>query len=129
VLLRRNVIESESPRVVVVGTCASGKSTLVSALRELGVDAYVCAQEHSEVPTLWNHAHPDFVVLLEADLQTIRKRRSPTWPESIFLEQQRRLLNARAAANVIIDTDVTGVDQAVALVRESLERAQSTESS
>jgi hypothetical protein len=100
----------------------------VSALRESGVDAHVCAQEHSEVPTLWNHVHPDLVVFLEVDLATIRKRRSPTWPEAIFQDQQRRLLNARETADVIINSDVTGVDQAVALVRESLDRARTTKS-
>ena len=64
-------------RVAVVGRCASGKSTLVAALQELGVDAYAVAQEHSAVPTLWQHADPDLLIYLDVDLETIRSRRSP----------------------------------------------------
>src|SRR3954454_17529511 len=92
-----------SPRIVVVGSCASGKSTLVAALRARGFDASVCAQEHSEIPTLWNHTMPDFLVLLEAKLATVRERRGRAWPEPIYVMQQRRLENARRAAHVIVD--------------------------
>jgi adenylate kinase len=110
------------PRVVVVGTCASGKSTLVTELRERGIDAYVCAQEHSEIPTLWDHARPDFIVLLEVDLETIRKRRSPNWPKPIFDMQRRRLLNARSAADLVIDTRKADAVAAASLVFEQLRR-------
>jgi dienelactone hydrolase len=107
-------------RLVVVGPCASGKTTLVAALREAGVDASVCAQEHSEIPTLWNHTEPDLLVLLEVDLATIRARRSPTWPEQIFLEQQRRLENARASADVVIDGRTASVGESTAMVLDRI---------
>ena len=110
---------------MVVGTCASGKSTLVAALREAGIDASVCAQEHSEIPTLWNHTKPDVLVLLDVDLATIRARRSPTWPEPIYDAQLRRLENARAAADLIIDTGAKGVAESVALVRKLVIPGQS----
>lgn len=113
--------KSGAPRVVVVGTCASGKSTLVAELRERGIDAYVCAQEHSEVSNLWNHANPDFVVLLEVDLETIRRRRrSPTWPETIYEAQRRRLLAARSAADLVIDTRTSDAESVAARVVEAL---------
>ncbi|MBP9503378.1 MAG: hypothetical protein KBF17_14555, partial [Candidatus Promineofilum sp.] len=40
-------------RVAVVGPCASGKSTLVAALRAAGYDARHPAQEHSFVKDMW----------------------------------------------------------------------------
>ncbi|HKG26375.1 MAG TPA: hypothetical protein VKB09_12045 [Thermomicrobiales bacterium] len=91
-------------RVVVVGPCASGKSTLADRLRSHGYDAYVCAQEHSEISTLWRHLDPDAVIALDVDLATVRRRRGADWPEAIFREQLRRLTAARAAADVTIDT-------------------------
>jgi len=106
-------METKAHRIVVVGTCASGKSTLVEALRSRGLDAYACAQEHSEVKTLWKHLLPDHVVFLETDLATIRERRSPNWPETIFNLQITRLENAKAAAKVVVDTSMTSVDETV----------------
>lgn len=114
----------DSPRVVVVGTCASGKTTLAAALRNEGVDATVCAQEHSDVATLWSHSEPDLLVLIEIDLATIRARRSPTWPRAIYEAQLRRLANARAAADIIIDSRVTTVAQSVAMVLQEIERVK-----
>src|SRR6476660_778659 len=43
----------QNPRVVVVGVCSSGKSTLVGRLKTAGYDAHACSQEHSYVPHLW----------------------------------------------------------------------------
>ena len=90
--------------VVVVGPCASGKSTLVAGLRRHGYRAMVCGQEHSEIPTLWRHANPDVVVALDVDLPTLRRRRSPSWSEVIYLRQRRRLTAAVAAADLVLDT-------------------------
>jgi deoxyadenosine/deoxycytidine kinase len=101
-------------RVVVVGPCASGKSTLAERLRADGYDAYVCAQEHSEISTLWQHLEPDAVIALDVDLDTVRRRRGAEWPETIFREQLRRLSAARSVANVTIDT--------AALDRDAVER-------
>lgn len=111
-----------TPKVVVVGTCASGKSTLVAALRDVGIDASACAQEHSEIPTLWNHTEPDVLVMLDVDLATIRDRRSPTWPEPIYQAQRRRLENARSAADVIIDSNAKSVEESVATVCAEVQR-------
>jgi GTPase SAR1 family protein len=97
-------IASRRVRVVVVGPCASGKTTLVERLRSHGFDAYVCAQEHSEIGLLWRHLAPDAVIALDVDLATIRHRRGADWPETIYREQVRRLAPARAAADVVIDT-------------------------
>lgn len=92
-------------RVVVVGYCASGKSTLVEALKERGIDARAVAQEHSIISGLWNHSTPDRVVFLDVDLEHIRQRRhNPNWPAWIYDLQRERLSGARARADLIVDT-------------------------
>ncbi|HEX5500302.1 MAG TPA: hypothetical protein VFX03_13780, partial [Thermomicrobiales bacterium] len=70
---------SRRPRIVVVGPCASGKSTLARGLRERGFDAEVCGQEHSDIASLWRHTAPDVVIALSVDLATIRDRRGDDW--------------------------------------------------
>lgn len=97
---------ASGPRVAVVGGCASGKSSVVAALRSRGVDAYAVAQEHSMVRDLWRHLQPDILVLLDASLATVRARRDdPNWPAWIYDTQQQRLAHARAHADLTLATD------------------------
>lgn len=114
---------TDQPRVVVVGPCAAGKSTLAKALCRLGYDAYVCAQEHSVIRSLWRHRNPDIVVFLDVDLATVRLRRGQEWPEAIFVEQMRRLSEARSAADLVIDTATMNIPEMVARTVDFLERA------
>jgi len=111
-------------RVAVVGPCASGKSTLVQNLRQRGYDAYVVAQEHSAVPTLWSHQHPDLLIALQTDLKTIRQRRGPTWSSAIYKAQLQRLQDAYGSADLTIDTGVVpeqnALEQAVAFLERIL---------
>ncbi len=95
---------TDQRRIVVVGPCASGKSTLVRNLRNHGFDAYACAQEHSAVPRLWAHQEPDVVIALRTGLETIRKRRGAEWSETIYEAQMHRLHDAYEAAGLTIDT-------------------------
>jgi deoxyadenosine/deoxycytidine kinase len=108
--------DPDSPKIVVVGACASGKSTLVERLRGLGYTAAVCAQEHSEVANLWRRTEPDLVVYLDVDLATIRARRGEEWPETIYETQQRRLQGARAEADLILDSTRLDQDAVLELV-------------
>jgi GTPase SAR1 family protein len=101
-------------KVAVVGPCASGKSTLVRNLRRHGYDAYAVAQEHSAVPGLWNHLHPDVLIALHADLSTIRLRRGPAWSRGIYEAQLQRLQDAYASADLLIDTGSESESKAVA---------------
>lgn len=92
------------PRVVIIGPCGSGKTTLVDGLRRLGFRAMVCGQEHSEIATLWRHTAPDLVVALEVDLPTVRRRRGEEWPAWLYEVQRRRLSVGAAAADLRLDT-------------------------
>lgn len=117
--------EPGAPRVVVVGPCAAGKSTLAEGLRRLGFSAMPVGQEHSEIPSLWQHTDPDVVVALDADLDTIRRRRGEeSWPEWLYLTQQRRLQEAQDAAALRIDTAAMGPDDVLATVAAFLARIE-----
>lgn len=98
-----------------VGPCASGKSTLVTNLRARGFDAHVSGQEHSEIANLWQRMEPDVLIGLNLDLETLRARRGQSWSERLFQTQQRRLANAFAAADVVLDT--SSLDQGEVIAR------------
>jgi len=106
---------ASSPKIAVIGPCASGKSTLVRSLCAAGYDARVCAQEHSEIPTLWEHGHPDMVIALAINLATLRHRRGDEWLEALYITQLRRLTRAVDAAFVVLNT--TELDSGETLAR------------
>ena len=87
-----------------VGPCAAGKTMLVTALQALGYDAHVSGQEHSAIPTLWQHSHPDVLIALDVDMAAVRDRRGGNWPEWLHELQVRRLAAAAIAADLSIDT-------------------------
>jgi RNase adaptor protein for sRNA GlmZ degradation len=97
--------QQDPRRVVVVGVCGSGKSTLVRALRERGFDARTVSQEHSYVPRLWQRSRPDVLVYLDASLHTIRGRGRRTWPQSLLDTEHDRLSHAREHTDLYIPTD------------------------
>ncbi|HVX29603.1 MAG TPA: hypothetical protein VHA53_03910 [Nitrolancea sp.] len=107
-------------RIAVVGTCSSGKSTIVDRLRERGFDAYAVSQEHSIIPRLWDHQHPDALVYLQVDYQTVQRRRGANWPRWIYDLQIERLRDAREHATLTLDTGELGVDQTVQRIIEAL---------
>lgn len=108
-----NVDHKSSPpqRVVVVGTCASGKSTLVATLRAHGYDAHVTAQEHSAVPQLWKRNDPDVLIALVASIDAVRERRDASWPGWLHDVQEERLADAQDAADLVIDTSELDSDE------------------
>ena len=91
--------------VAIVGVCASGKTTLVKGLREAGFDAYNVAQEHSCIKKFWNRKKPDVLIMIDATLSAIKKRRFVTWDENRLMVQHERLRDARENANLYIQTD------------------------
>ncbi len=104
------------PTIVVVGPCASGKTTLARELGKAGIAVRICGQEHSSIRDLWQKMHPDLLVALSIDLPTLRERRHESWPEHLFMVQQARLASAFASADLIIDTTRESPARAAELV-------------
>lgn len=113
--------ESGRPRVVVVGPCASGKSTLAIALKEHGVNVRVSGQEHSSIRDLWRKLDPDILIVLDVALDVVRLRRSPTWPEDLYVLQHQRLQRAYEEAALVIDTGITPEQEVVRSVLETVD--------
>jgi GTPase SAR1 family protein len=110
--------------VVVVGPCGSGKSTLVRRLIAHGYDARVVAQEHSAAPELWRHAgDPAALIVLEAELDTINRRRGGDFPPWLLARQHERLASARAHATLVLQTDHVTPEEVAAKVIATLHRA------
>ena len=93
-------------RVAVVGACAAGKSTLVSALCAAGYEARHVAQEHSYVPAMWQRiSQPDTLIYLDAEYEVIVARRPGlSFRPADLDEQKRRLAHARENCDLYIDT-------------------------
>jgi deoxyadenosine/deoxycytidine kinase len=111
-------------RIIIVGVCAAGKTTLAKNLTQLGYDADTITQEHSYVPTLWRHVSPDVLVYLDASLAVIRKRRDIDWGEDLLEEERKRLADARQACDLYVKTDGLNADQVFRRVRRFLEKRE-----
>jgi hypothetical protein len=112
--------EAGAPRVVVVGPCASGKSTLVGNLRPKGYTIRTCAQEHSHVAQLWKkYCRAELLIYLDAGVETIGRRQGRAdWTQERLDEQRRRLADARRHCDFYLYTDALSREQ----VAESVER-------
>jgi len=110
--------EMRQPRIVVVGPCASGKTTLVGNLSERGFDARACVQEHSAAPGLWHRRYmPQVLIYLDASLSTIAKRqRRSDWTEDRLDQQHQRLQDARKHCDLYVCTDQLTREQVVRVV-------------
>ena len=101
---------TDSRKIVLVGPCASGKTTLAHHLKVHGHHVRVCGQEHSGIRDLWRHMDPDVLIALDVDLATLRQRRSAEWPEHLYLVQRGRLASAFAAADIVVDSTLNDAD-------------------
>jgi guanylate kinase len=112
------------PRVVVVGPDAAGKTELVGRLRASGYNARSCAQDHSYVPDMWRRiARPDFMIYLDARLETIARRRAIDWGQERLDQLNARLAHARAHCDLYLATDEMEAEEVVERVRGALEAA------
>ncbi len=110
------------PLIKIVGPCAAGKTTLTNRLRALGYNARQIAQEHSDVPDMWQRLHsPDVLIYLDARDETILKRRPKEGLAAFLPRQRRRLAHARAHADLIVGTDDLTPDEVLARVVTFLE--------
>ena len=107
----------------VVGPCASGKSTLIDGLTQLGFCARHIAQEHSYVKDMWQRlTNPDVLVFLDASYLTTCQRRNLDWTEADWQEQQQRLRDAREHADLYLDTDALPAQAVLKRVVEFVRR-------
>lgn len=101
----------------VVGVCGSGKSTLVTGLRKLGIEMRHIAQEHSYVPSMWQRiTNPDLLIFLDVSYPETMRRRRLNWNMDEYLEQHHRLRHAREHADFYLFTDPLKPDEVLAQV-------------
>jgi deoxyadenosine/deoxycytidine kinase len=98
--------------IAVVGPCASGKTTLVEALKAHGYDARQIAQEHSHVPSMWEQiTKPDLLIYLDAPYETCTARKDLNWTIEEYRTQTERLSDARERCDLYIDTDISNPEE------------------
>ena len=115
--------DQRGARVVIVGVCASGKTTLADGLVRLGFNARSCAQEHSYVHDFWRlRCRADVLIYLEASLPVIRRRRGQNYYPITIIRERERLAHAHAHSDIVIETDDLTIqqvlDRAVTALRE-----------
>lgn len=94
------------PVIGVVGPCTSGKSTLVSRLRDAGYIARAIAQEHSYVKDMWKKlVDPHILIYLTVSHDHAVQRRNINWGPERLADQADKLAHARQHADLILDTD------------------------
>lgn len=111
----------QKPLIVVVGVCASGKTTLLAGLKELGYNVRSFAQEHSVSATTWKRLRPDFLVLLDCRYETIKSRKDISWGPARYRQQQNLLADARSRADLIVETDLFTPEQLIEFVHRKLQ--------
>ncbi len=109
-------------RVLIVGVCSSGKSTLEAGLTALGYEARSCVQEHSHVPDMWRTTRPDVLVYLNATVDTLRRRGEAELSEAALQEQHQFLAHARSHADLYLRTDHLSAEQVLRRVRRFLDK-------
>ena len=101
----------------IVGPCGSGKTTLVKRLNVLGIHARHIAQEHSYVGVMWQKiTNPDYLIFLDASYTETIRRRKLDWTMDEYLEEHRRLANARQHADLYIFTDPINPEEVFQIV-------------
>ncbi len=115
--------------IVIVGPCASGKSTLRARLQARGfTQVRVVAQEHSSIRDLWKmRGYPEVLIYLDARAETanVRQGRSD-WTQAARDEQLDRLRDARAACDLHLPTDELTPNEVAERVVEHLKTGRSS---
>jgi GTPase SAR1 family protein len=116
--------------IVIVGPCASGKSTLRGRLQARGfTQVRVVAQEHSGIRDLWKmRGYPEALLYLDARAETANARQGRSdWTLAAYEEQLYRLRDARAACDLYLPTDELTPDEVMEHVMAYLTRAANRE--
>ncbi|HET7010899.1 MAG TPA: hypothetical protein VFI11_09010 [Anaerolineales bacterium] len=110
---------------MIVGPCAAGKTTLVNGLKARGIQARQIAQEHSYVPNMWRRlSRPDVLIFLEASFERCTERKRLSWSRSEYLEQLRRLADAREHCHIYINSDSLTPEEVLAEALDGLRRVR-----
>jgi len=108
-------------RVGIVGVCGAGKTSLASALCELGYEARQISQEHSYVHDLWRRFWtPNVLVYLDASDATVDRRLGSSSFPRLLERQRRRLRHAREHSAVYVRTDSMTKAQVLASVLQEI---------
>ncbi len=96
----------ELPLIKVVGVSASGKSTLVQALRAAGYNARSVSQEHSHMATLWKQFNvPRVLIYLDSTiLAQMQRRPDVSWDSATLLVEREKLQDAYCEADLRINS-------------------------
>lgn len=79
------------------------------------------------MPDMWRLAQPDVLIYLDANLETIARRRASTLDEKDLAEECRRLLHARHHSTLYLPTDDLTPEEVEARALETLAQARSPE--
>lgn len=115
------------PEIMIVGVCAAGKTTLVEKLREKGYRVETVSQEHSSNPYLWKRQEAFFLVVLDCDLETARKRRQRDIPPNRFMAQKEKLQKAREECDLLLSTDGLTVEESARIIEEAYKKGRGDE--
>lgn len=111
-------------RVVLVGVCGSGKTTLAHGLVALGYEVRECRQEHSGVPHMWKViSRPDVLIYLDASEDVVERRGRRQYVPGLYEDQRRRLEHARAHCDLYVNTDELTAPQVLERVKVFLSQS------
>jgi len=106
-------LNKEDLNILIVGICASGKSSVVERLKDLGFNAKTCAQEHSYSKSLWTRLNPDVLVVLDCSYETIKERRNVGWGVERIKIQKERLQGALQNCDLYLKTDNLTIEETI----------------
>ena len=105
-----------------VGPCSAGKSTLIRNLKKKG---YICrhiAQEHSNVPQMWQKiVNPLVLIYLDVSYEVSIQRRPLNLTPAEFDEQKKRLRHAYQNADIYLFTDPLSPEEVFSKVLATFE--------
>ena len=105
----------------IVGPCKSGKTTLSVGLNKLGQNSKTIAQEHSFSPSMWKKiTNPDILIYLNVDFENTIKRSDLNWLPKDLEKQKKRLTNALAEADLVVETSNLNITEVLIKVNSYL---------
>lgn len=109
--------------VGIVGPSKSGKSTLKLGLEANGFRVRHIAQEHSFAPSMWQKiSNPDVLIYLDVAYEQTLVRGQPSWTQTEYDEEIKRLKHALKHASLYINTNECTSQETLNSVLKFLEK-------